>query len=124
MPNPAHGFEPTQAGDINLNRVQNAVKQALNVLAENVQKAIDAMGLSTKQAAWQTIGVKTRDQLRRLRGDADGVVGPRSAILSGTSVPMDAGRGVFIWDPASVLADDGANTLVVSGVSAGRWRRM
>jgi hypothetical protein len=124
MPNPAHGFGPTPAGDTNLNRVQNAVKQALDTLAENIQKAVDAMGLSTKQTVWQTVGVKTRDQLRRLRGDADGVVGPRSIILSGTSTPMDAGRAVYIWDPASSAADNGTTVIAVSGVSAGRWRTL
>jgi hypothetical protein len=124
MPNPSHGFEPTPATDTNLNRVQNAVKQALNVLAENVQKAIDAMGLSTKQATWQTIGVKTRDQLRRLRGDADGVNGPRSIILSGTTIPFDGGQATYVWDPAFTTADNGTTIIAVSGVSPGRWRRV
>ena len=124
MPNPAHGFGPTPAGDTSLNRVQNAVKQALDTLADNIQKAVDAMGLSTKQAVWQTIGVKTIDQLRRLRGDADGVVGPRSIILSGTTKPFDGGQATYIWDPASPLADNGTTVIAVSGISLGRWRRV
>lgn len=67
--------------------------------------------------------VATRDELRGMRGSMDGNAGPRAVILAGNSDPLDAGVGVFVWDPTSRAADDDVNTLQPMGDEEGRWRR-
>jgi len=46
------------------------------------------------------------------------------AIASGLTTPNDGNGGTFIWDAASVLADNGMTVIQVTGVTTGRWLRV
>lgn len=39
------------------------------------------------------------------------------------TTPGDRGHGTFYWDAASTDADDWQNTIAVTGISTGRWKR-
>lgn len=43
--------------------------------------------------------------------------------LLGLTSMNDGNGGVFIWNDTSTVADDGMNTIAVTGVSTGRWVR-
>ena len=47
-----------------------------------------------------------------------------SAICKGASAVADGLGGMYVWDAASTLADDGQNTLAPSDGSTGRWKRI
>ena len=80
----------------------------------------------------RAFSVGTLVELRKTIGSIDGNSGPRAVLLAGHVTPLDAGAGVFIWDPTSTLADDAtttpsANSTVCPAVLAatkGRWRRL
>ena len=80
----------------------------------------------------RAFSVGTLVELRKTIGSIDGNSGPRAVLLAGHVTPLDAGAGVFIWDPVSTLADDAtttpsANSTVCPAVLAatkGRWRRL
>jgi hypothetical protein len=81
--------------------------------------------ISPDQApALKAICIATLAALRATRGDADGQLGPRSCILSGTSEALDGGEGMYVWDQTSTATDDGVDVVEVAGVKVGRWRRL
>lgn len=43
--------------------------------------------------------------------------------LLGLSTMNDGNGGVFLWNDTSIVADDGMNTIAVTGVPVGRWVR-
>ncbi|HVQ52655.1 MAG TPA: hypothetical protein VMS92_21680 [Mycobacterium sp.] len=63
-------------------------------------------------------------EMRLRRGDTMGELGPRACVVTGKTTFRDGFEGVFGWDATSTLADDEANTIAVTGVVVGRWRRM
>lgn len=72
----------------------------------------------------KSVTLETLAALRRTVGDPLGEKGPRSIILAGGTDVMDATAGVWVWDPTSTLTDDGVSVIQVSGVIAGRWRKL
>lgn len=74
--------------------------------------------------------IATLAELRKTIGSIDGNAGPRVCLLAGHTRPMDAGAGVFVWDPTSALADNAGQTASaftvasVQGAPVGRWRRL
>lgn len=129
-PNPAHFFEPIRTGDTDLNKVQDAVRAAFNTLADQVKRAIDSAVAAVKSATvttiLQAVAVTTHAQLRAILGSDDGISRPRAVIVAGNLAAFDTGQGVYIWDSASVAADD--NNLVIKPTAqvtgAGRWRKL
>lgn len=97
----------------------------------NLANAIENPGpvdpASAPQLRAHSIG--TLAELRRTPGSSDGNGGPRACILAGQLAPLDAGAGVFVWDPISTLSDNARATVTAFTVAAvaghaGRWRRL
>ncbi len=63
--------------------------------------------------------VSTIDEFRLSPGAFDG----DSRFLACHTTNGDGGHGTFYWDAASTDADDGQDTIAVTGVSTGRWKR-
>ena len=59
------------------------------------------------------------DALRTTMADFDG----DCRYLAYHTASGDGGHGTFCWDAASAEEDDGQDTIAVTGVSTGRWKR-
>lgn len=130
MANPSHQFTPLRTSTDDLNRVQDKVKAALDLLADQVKRLVDAAVAAAKPATvtivLQTVAVTTHAQLRAQLGSNDGVSLPRAVIVAGDAIAFDGGQGVYAWDAASTLADN--NTTVIQPtkqlIGPGRWRKV
>lgn len=100
----------------------------------NLQEAIVDPGPLDVQLALplKALSIGTLAELHKTIGSADGIAGPRVCMLAGQLAPLDAGCGLFVWDPTSVLADNAATAASAFTVAnpgrattaTGRWRRM
>lgn len=75
--------------------------------------------------ALKAITLPTHLALRNQIGDYNGQLGPRAAIVTGRSSPLDGGQGIYVWDATSTLVDDDSATiqpLTLLG-KPGRWRK-
>lgn len=71
----------------------------------------------------KSVTLSTYADLRKTPGDVMGELGPRLTMIAGGKAVLDGGQGVFVWDPTSLLADDGVNVIQAAAVNPGRWRR-
>lgn len=109
-----HGFVPIRTNDDDLTKVQDRILAAFDKLASGI----------TPAAAWQGVTVNTHAQLRMIKGDPNGIGGPRAAIVGGNVLAVDGGQGVFVWDPGSTAADDDSTVIQSSQTTVGRWRKI
>lgn len=133
MATPAHNFAPQRGDSPALNTVQDKIKAALDLLADQVERAVKAAQAAATSAAsaaaFQKITFNTYNELRAVMGDPAGKAGPRGVIVAGTTAPKDGGEGVFVWDFTSTAVDN--NATVIAPVNAagtviqqGRWRKV
>lgn len=115
---------------MNLRRPSAAAVADANQLTTILLGFYDALiELSKPQQPGRSPGLKAITQstfadMRMQVGDVNGELGPRLALVSGTSSVLDGGEGVFAWEPNSKAADNNVSVLQVSGVDVGRWIRI
>jgi hypothetical protein len=76
--------------------------------------------------ALQAITVTTHVMLRKVVGDPNAIIGPRSVLVSGRNLPLDGGGGVFVWVPGNIAVDDDTTVIQPSAIGLnkpGRWLR-
>lgn len=103
--------DPAQLLQILLSLYDQAVEQAQPQLPDYVP-------------ALKSVTMSSFSEMRKLRGDAAGKLGPRACIVTGKATVFDGFEGLFGWDPNSTATDDEANTIQVPNVTPGRWVRM
>lgn len=119
-----HDFQikRTIRGDITdspMNVIPAAASRAGKYLAFDSTGEPITVALSPSAPVMQS--VTSVAAMRLISGTTDGA----SVVLTGYTSDNDGGGAIFIWDAASVAADDGGLTTVkATAVSTGRWLRL